>query len=330
VTMARVFEDTWRKTRSLIDEWIRDAVERNFEGEARKQVLASFEGGKRLRGTLAILHWQALTNRSLDEADKSELLKKLVVSVESIQTATLIHDDFVDRHESRRGEEPLYKRLDPRRAVLLGDAIFGFSQKLAAEDPDARWTLADCLYHLSLGAFSEPVAVGFYGLRTLLKDLLSGEMGRGIYLAVIAKKTGVLFATACRLGAVAARASAPLRDAAYNYGLKVGEAYQMADDLADLMKGEISLTGTFLMIADYKPEFFANILPPFQKIRISDLISSVEEIEPLVRRDIETRVEEGRRIIAQEYEPNRYTELLMAAPRAMVDMMLREGGADLG
>lgn len=169
--------------------------------------------GKRLRGTLTCLVAQALGGRV-------ERALPAALAVEIIQAASLVHDDFVDGDALRRGRPAAWTVLSPQRAVLLADVMFATAiEKMAQEGAREGATLARAIATMAQGAFHETLA--------------EGRTEGAAYRRINALKTGSLFAAAARLGALAASAGHIELQAATEYGALAGEAYQIADDLAD-------------------------------------------------------------------------------------------------
>lgn len=174
-------------------------------GEALCGILAD---GKRLRGSLACLVAEALGARA-------EQAMPGALAVEMIQAASLVHDDFVDGDAVRRGRPAAWSQLSPRRAVLLADLLFATAiEKMAEAGARECATIARAIAAMAQGALQE-------------------TLDRSAYRSIIRLKTGSLFAAAARLGALAACASDATVEAATQFGARVGEVYQMADDLAD-------------------------------------------------------------------------------------------------
>jgi geranylgeranyl pyrophosphate synthase len=183
-----------------------------FEGlqpadlEALRSVLAH---GKRLRGCVTCLVSEALGG-AIEPALPAAL------AVELIQAASLVHDDFVDGDVLRRDRPAAWTVLMPRRAVLLADVVFATAiEKMAAAGAAEAATLSHAIAAMARGAFQEMVDPA------------------DAYRRVVQLKTGSLFAAAAKLGALAARAEPVQIEAAHEFGARTGEAYQIADDLAD-------------------------------------------------------------------------------------------------
>jgi geranylgeranyl pyrophosphate synthase len=180
-------------------------------------------GGKKIRGSLLCLVTAALGG-DMEEAVPS------AVAVELIQTATLIHDDFVDQHRTRRNLPSTWTIEGGRRAVLLGDIIFASAIHMMSEiGREEGLIVSRAIADVSRGAYREPLNP------LMLVQVIEAEgAAPALYEKIISLKTGVLFGAACRLGAVAAGADADTRKVWSSYGRKIGEAFQIADDLQDV------------------------------------------------------------------------------------------------
>jgi len=226
-------------------EWIDEGFARHWEGLGahltaglRPMVLSFFSGvppddartvadlvcdGKKLRGCLVLAISDALGG-PLEDAMTA------AVAVECVQAASLIHDDLVDDDAVRRDRPATWIVKGGRRAVLLGDLIFATALHRSAEaGREQVLVLARAIARVATGAYGEP-------LDAAETDALLQQPRRGgVYEHLIRTKTGALFAAAAELGAVAAAAPPELCAAAATFGARLGEAYQMADDLTDLV-----------------------------------------------------------------------------------------------
>jgi geranylgeranyl pyrophosphate synthase len=226
------FGQYWEALTGLLAERLRPLTLSFFSGVPPSDAgtIANLVGdGKKLRGCLVLAVCDAL-------GGSRERALEAAVLVECVQAASLIHDDLVDDDTLRRNRPATWVEKGGRRAVLLGDLIFATALWRSAEAGQEQVrVLARAIALMAAGAYREPLDV--VETRTLLQHRPAGSIA---YEQIIQAKTGALFAAAAELGAVAADASPGLREAAAAFGARVGEAYQMADDLADL----VSLSGT--------------------------------------------------------------------------------------
>ncbi len=178
-------------------------------------------GGKRLRPALVLATADALGGDSSDES----LAMRFAVALEMVHTYSLVHDDLpcMDDDDLRRGRPTVHKAYDEATAVLVGDALqsLAFRHLLASPDPRAA-ALASVLSHNAYLMVEGQALDLAAETRLLDEDEVMELMGA---------KTGALIAAAVVGGAVAATGSG---QNLYPVGLKLGLAFQIADDLLDL------------------------------------------------------------------------------------------------
>lgn len=173
-------------------------------------------GGKRLRPILT------LAASRLCGYDGARHLK-LAASVEFIHTATLLHDDVVDASDLRRGGPSANALFGNEASVLVGDFLFSRAFQLMVEDGSI-----DVLRILSNA--SAVIAEGEVLQLTTANNSATSEQA---YLEVVRAKTAELFAAACRIGAVVAGRPSAEEEALRTYGLNLGIAFQIIDDVLD-------------------------------------------------------------------------------------------------
>ena len=173
-------------------------------------------GGKRLRPMLLLLAAGALNHRGADA-------HQLAAVVEFIHTSTLLHDDVVDESDLRRGRKTANAVWGNAASVLVGDFLYSRSFQLMVELESMRvqTILADTTNRIAEGEVLQ------------LLHVRNPDTDEAAYLGVIERKTAVLFAAATRLGALLAGADEPLQQKLHDYGLNLGYAFQIADDVLD-------------------------------------------------------------------------------------------------
>ena len=149
--------------------------------------------------------------------------RKLSACVEFIHTATLLHDDVVDASDLRRGGPSANALFGNQASVLVGDFLFSRSFELMVEDGSI-----DVLRILSNA--SAVVAEGEVLQLSTTNDSTTSEQA---YLEVVRAKTAELFAAASRIGAVVAARPASEEEALRTFGLNLGIAFQITDDVLD-------------------------------------------------------------------------------------------------
>ena len=178
-------------------------------------------GGKRLRPMLLLLATGAV-GRSVGEAIGKEA-HQLAAVVEFIHTSTLLHDDVVDESDLRRGRRTANAVWGNAASVLVGDFLYSRSFQLMVEleSMPVQKILADTTNRIAEGEVLQ------------LLHVRNPDVDEAAYLRVIERKTAVLFAAATRLGALLAGASEAVQQQLHDYGLNLGYAFQIADDVLD-------------------------------------------------------------------------------------------------
>lgn len=222
------FVEYWSGIRAHLDEELTRQIPTLFRALGPQQTDAVRDiigNGKRIRGGLVCLVNAALGGQIADALPRA-------VAIECIQAASLIHDDYVDDDVVRRKRPATWTVEGPRRAVLLGDVMFAtaiwWMVELSNEDAT---TVTRAIATVANGAYQEH--------SSLAKPINNASQfawhEQNTYERIIYLKTGALFGAACQLGAIAAGAPQKIGALAYAFGARIGEAYQIADDLAEFI-----------------------------------------------------------------------------------------------
>ncbi|MFA9426578.1 geranylfarnesyl diphosphate synthase [Natronorubrum sp. A-ect3] len=228
-----------RKRRELVNEAIPEELpiqrpERLYE--ASRYLLDA--GGKRLRPTVLLTTAEALANVDPLTVDYREFptldgetidIMDAAVSVEVIQSFTLIHDDIMDDDDLRRGVPAVHKEYDLETAILAGDTLYSKAFEIMLET----------------GAKPERAVEALEVLATTCTKICEGqsldvtfenraEVSPEEYLEMVEQKTAVLYAASACLPAILLGADDETIDALYGYGLDIGRAFQIQDDVLDL------------------------------------------------------------------------------------------------
>jgi octaprenyl-diphosphate synthase len=185
-----------------------------------------FSGGKRFRPLLIVLSARLC-------GYEGPYLYYFTTAFEYLHTATLLHDDLVDEATLRRGKPVAHSVWNNSTAVLVGDFLFARASGLAAQ--------TKILEGIEIIArVTEKMAQGelFQLARKGKSDLSEKD-----YMDIIQWKTAVLFQGACEIGAGMAQVDACRKNALSAYGLHLGMAFQMVDDLLDYTQKEIKTLG---------------------------------------------------------------------------------------
>lgn len=181
-------------------------------------------GGKRIRPVFVLLAGQ-FGQYNL------ERIKSIAVPLELIHMASLVHDDVIDDADLRRGQLTVKSKWDSRIAMYTGDYIFAKALIVATEleRPEIHRILSKAIVEMTIGEL-EQIRLFFRADQTV-RD----------YLLRIRRKTALLIAISCQLGALAANASADACRRLYSFGYNVGMAFQIRDDILDLTGTEKEL-----------------------------------------------------------------------------------------
>jgi len=173
-------------------------------------------GGKRLRPALVVLSAKAFGYSGRFHHD-------LAAVVEFIHTATLLHDDVVDESELRRGRATASALFGNAASVLVGDFLYSRAFQMMVEVDNMRvmQTLADATNVIAEGEVLQ------------LLNCNDANVDAANYLHVIHCKTAKLFEAAMRLGAILSGADEASEQAAAKYGMHLGTAFQLVDDVLD-------------------------------------------------------------------------------------------------
>lgn len=181
-------------------------------------------GGKRLRPIFVLLGGK-FGNYDLDK------LQHVAVPLELIHSASLVHDDVIDDAGTRRGKPTVKAKWDNKIAMYTGDYIYAKALMLATqlENPQLHQILAKAMVQMSVGEMEQ------------IRDFFNTDQSVRHYLLRIRRKTALLIAISCQLGALASDATARVHSLLYRYGYNVGMAFQIRDDLLDLCGTEKSI-----------------------------------------------------------------------------------------
>lgn len=207
---------------AALDRYMREQAEQ-FEPEIRAMALYCLEAtGKRLRPALVFFSgWRG-------EGVFDEPLVRAAAVVEMVHLATLVHDDIMDRAEIRRNRQTATRRFGAEASVLLGDALFAQALNIASQFP----TTDVCRL---VSASTRRVCSGEI-MQTLRRRDTSVSLAE--YRRMIDLKTAELFRVSCFLGALITGHPANFLEAADKFGHHLGMAYQIYDDLVDLLGEE--------------------------------------------------------------------------------------------
>lgn len=205
-------------------------------------------GGKRIRPVFVLLAGKF-------GAYDIHRLKHIGVSLELIHMASLVHDDVIDDAELRRGQETVKAKYDNRVAMYTGDYIFAKAVESAAffDEPKLHQAMSRVIHEMVVGEIEQ------------IRYQYEWDQDIKTYFRRIKRKTALLIAGSCELGAIAVGAPESSQRALYRYGYEVGMAYQIIDDVldftgteeelgkpagGDLLQGNVTLPALYAMHHD--------------------------------------------------------------------------------
>jgi geranylgeranyl diphosphate synthase type I len=181
-------------------------------------------GGKRLRPAVVMLAADAVKPGSSDE------LLHAALALEVTHTFTLIHDDIMDDDSLRRGVQTVHTKWDMPTGILAGDVLYSraFEHICMTNGKDDAKVRAITMLARACADICE-------GQHMDMSFEHRNDVDEGEYLEMVRKKTGVLYAAAAGIGGVLAGGNTVQVKALYNFGLNTGVAFQIQDDLIDLL-----------------------------------------------------------------------------------------------
>ncbi|OEH93455.1 heptaprenyl diphosphate synthase component II [Bacillus solimangrovi] len=244
-------------------------------------------GGKRIRPVFVLLAGK-FGNYDID------VMKRVAVCLELIHMASLVHDDVIDDAELRRGKKTIKAKWDNRVAMYTGDYIFARSLELLTmiEKPDAHQILSKSLVEVCVGEIDQ------------IQDKFNWDQNLRTYLRRIKRKTALLIAVSCQIGAVASDATEDIHKQLYKFGYYIGMSYQIIDDILDFIGTEEEIgkpAGSDLMQGNIT-------LPVLYAMRDEQLKQKIKTISEENRKEILSLVIESGGIEYSKEISDRYLE----------------------
>ncbi len=261
-------------------------------------------GGKRIRPTLLTLAFAATDQNGRD----IEYAAPIAVAIELIHTATIIHDDIIDKSSMRRGVETVNAKWGNDTAILAGDLIFSKAFGLVGthENKEMSKIISEVCAKLSEGEVLEAT------------HTQNTTMTEEVYLEVIDRKTASLFEAATRCGAILGGAQEKEIEALARYGHLLGLGFQMTDDVLDIVAGQKKL-GKQIGMDIKSGKMTVPILHALKKSSKEDrkLLEEILEKKDLEKRDMETVLEIMDRTKSIEYALNRAKSFVKNAKKEL-------------
>ena len=213
------------KDRAFIEARINEGIFRISDNKLRAACLHILgAGGKRIRPALMMTAYKACGGQEFEKA------VAVAVALELIHNWTLIHDDIIDQSDLRRNVPSVHKKWDETVALLAGDVLNNLAYRFVIQSGFEASIIAQVLDHLTKASMDvidgELMDVEFEDRNDLTEQ---------DYLNMIGKKTGSLFSASAKIGAVLAAQGGEVVKAMERYGELVGLAFQVRDDLLDIV-----------------------------------------------------------------------------------------------
>src|SRR6267378_623445 len=307
-------------------------VEAEFERQARSnvQVIAYLgdylreSGGKRVRPALTILSNYAVGG----DGSRYNSIRMATV-MEFLHTATLVHDDVIDNSDKRRNRPTVNALYGNETAVLMGDWLYmsAFETSLTERSLPILDILTRVTRKMTEGELLQLTLLG------------QTDVSESQYLDVLQRKTSYLFSACCEIGAILGKASEKQQESLRDYGLNLGTAFQLIDDLldftsndddvlgkaagVDLLGGKVTLPLIYLTETDNAAREMIRIVlndGSYSTVARGDLLDAVERVGDLERaRSRDDEYAEKARAALDNLPESEYCDSLRAIPSYVLD-----------
>ncbi len=218
---AAIYEEERKKIDKLLASSIRKRKPKSLY-EPASYILQS--SGKRLRPLLVLLSAKAVGGKFKD-------VYNAAVAVEIMHNFTLVHDDIMDNADLRRGNQTLHKKYDLNTAILAGDSLLSIAYEYLLRDCNGNTKAA-------VSAFTQGLIEVCEGQSMDTDFETRSDVQLKEYITMITKKTAAMAKMCCELGAILADGKKSDIKNLGNYGLNLGIAFQIQDDLLDIVGEE--------------------------------------------------------------------------------------------
>ncbi len=219
------YHETYRTYVAEIDGYLRNCLDRQVPHSLYAPMKYVLEGGgKRIRPILTMLSCEVVGGRAQDALYAG-------AAIEILHNFTLVHDDIMDNASSRRGRKSVHVRWDENVAILAGDALLALAYRHLLKTNSPRIQEVTAVFTEGVIEVCEGQA---YDKEFETRRKVSGDD----YLHMIGKKTGAMVAVSTVIGGLIGNAGDGERRALQRYGELVGTAFQIQDDLLDIVGDE--------------------------------------------------------------------------------------------
>jgi len=288
-----------------------------------KKIFSILKYGKRLRPLLAQLSFKVCTGGRETPFQYQRSIEG-TVSIELAHTASLVHDDIIDEDKERRGKPAFYVKEGIPRALLNGHKMLAIGFKIALSHGEKIAQLyADTWNEILCGELKE-VNFNQNDIKNGTNELSTKSKIFSEYNKIINMKTASLFSSACMAGAIEADASGEILTILADYGREIGLAYQLADDLVDLDKGEMIDSVVVPLLTRLENKTIDNDSLKMKAIKMK-LAKNSSKIKQLYLEEIKRHVLKAEKLSKSDIiPPSPYKDLLTDAPAYITNSMLKE------
>ncbi|MEM1513723.1 MAG: polyprenyl synthetase family protein [Candidatus Thermoplasmatota archaeon] len=299
---------------------IRKEIEKRFSDEDIRYAML---GGKLLRPVMLILSFKACNG-------KNERYNKAIesaIGVELAHSASLIHDDIMDGDMERRGRAALHAIKGIGTAILVGHKMINEAFRISLEHGENNAKIFLDTWNETLNGQLKDI-----DFTSHIESLLVSKKPEKLldeYFKIIDMKTASLFAAACRAGAIEAGAEEKLILLMKEYGREVGIAYQLADDLVDVVEGKKIEEGIIMPIVRmYGKNVDKSILEKIKKEGkklIEEMLQEKgKDIKEIYKDEINKHIKKAVEIASSNLlNDTIYRKLLKEAPFYIVNEMIK-------
>ncbi len=303
-----------------------DVEKKINETIADQNILNILKEGKRLRPLISAISFKTCTGG--DESSRLyQTFLEGAVAIELAHSASLVHDDIIDGDITRRGEAAFYIKTGIDNAILVGHKmlVIGFNIALSHGEKIAK-LYVDAWGGTLDGQLNE---INFNSKDLQDVNFTADSKFFQVYSRIIDLKTATLFSAACKAAAYWANASEEVAIVLAEYGREVGFAYQLADDLVDLERGEMIDSVVIPLLTRLEKRSARNGNVKNGSLKNRSIRKKIEkkspEIKKLYLEEITKHVNKAQMICKSPVLPNnQFKTFLLDAPFYSINKMLKE------
>ena len=319
---SRSLERFFETTKTDLDQKIKSLIN-------DKQIVEILQSGKRLRPLLQQLSFKVCTGGKETPYQYQRAIEGSV-AIELAHTASLVHDDIIDDDMMRRGKKAFHIKQGVPKALLIGHRMLSIGFNIALSHGEGIAELYVDTWNEVLNGELEEVEYN----DAPFEDDATEEMSTKSkifkqYFKIMDLKTASLFSSACKAGAIEAKATGDILDILADFGREIGLSYQLADDLVDLENGEMIDSVIIPLLTRLENKKVKSNSLRVKTIQ-RKLANNADEIKALYLKEIQRHLKRAQSLSKSDQIPDsEYKTLLMNAPSFIINRMLEEIGVTL-